>query len=145
MTTDLVKPPPTKADAYYKGLTEERHEQLSLVRNKILDIWPEAEEVMMNGIPAYLLNGHPFLSLANRKNYIALYIVPYDLLNVFKTELRQYDHGRSCIRFKKIDSQLMGLLERIIRYTGDQLSASRYHKAVTNVLEGCDTTTRTSV
>ena len=63
---------------------------------------------------------------------MVLYIVPHDLLNVFRTDLRQYDHGRSCIRFKRLDPQFFDLIERVIRYTGSQLSTSRFYKPKVN-------------
>jgi uncharacterized protein YdhG (YjbR/CyaY superfamily) len=113
---------------YLDVLPPERREVLELLRESIFRICPEVEETMSAGMPTFTLHGHPFLSLASRKNYVALYIVPHDLLNAFKTELRQYDHGRSCIRFKRLDPKFLGLLERIIRYTGSQLSTSKFFK-----------------
>lgn len=115
-------------DAYFDGLSEDRKPLLKKIRKAIFRIWPKADEQIMKGIPTYMLDGSPFLSMASRKNYVALYIVPHDLLNVFKTELRQYDHGRSCIRFKKLDPSLFDLIERIVMYTGSQLSTSKFFK-----------------
>lgn len=122
------KSDPIAVNAYLGKLRPDRRHAIEWVRERIGAIWPGIQEGISDRIPAYLLDGHPFLSIADRKNYIALYIVPHDLLHVFRTELRQYDHGRSCIRFKKLDPQLMTLIERIIRYTGSQLSTSRYFK-----------------
>jgi len=122
------KSDPIAVDAYLETLRQDRRHAIEWIREQIGSIWPGIQERISDRIPTYLLDGHPFLSIADRKNYIALYIVPHDLLNVFRTELRQYDHGRSCIRFKKLDPPLMALIERIIRYTGSQLSTSRYFK-----------------
>ena len=113
---------------YLDLLSAERREMFDRLRWAIFRNCPNAEEELAGGMPAYRLHDHPFLSIADRKNYVALYIVPHDLLNAFKTELRQYDHGRSCIRFKKLDPGFFDLLERIIRYTGGQLSTSRFYK-----------------
>ncbi|MDQ3101252.1 MAG: DUF1801 domain-containing protein [Bacteroidota bacterium] len=122
-------------DRYFDDLPEDRRALLGRVRRSIERIWPHVDERLVAGIPTYHLDGHPLLSMADRKNYIALYIVPHDLLNAFKTELRQYDHGRSCIRFKKLDQALFELIERIIMYTGSQLNTSKFFKKGSSLVE----------
>jgi uncharacterized protein YdhG (YjbR/CyaY superfamily) len=114
----------TSTIAFFAGLPPERQGGMLALRRMILEAWPNAGETLVNGSPAYALDGHPFLVLANRKNYIAFQVVPHDLLNVFRTELRKYDHGRSCIRFKRLNDELAELLHRIIVYTGNQLHTS---------------------
>ncbi len=115
-------------DAHLAALPPDRREILQRVRQAIFRIHPEVTERMAAGIPSFFLEDHAFLSIASRKNYIALYIVPHDLLNVFKTDLRQYDHGRSCIRFKRLDPPFFELIQQIVRYTGSQLSTSKFYK-----------------
>jgi uncharacterized protein YdhG (YjbR/CyaY superfamily) len=125
-----------EVDGYLAALNDDRRHTMTQLREMVFEIWPDAVENMGMKLPTYHLNGHAFLYMADRKNYIAVYVVAHDLLNAFKTELRQYDHGRSCIRFKKLDGPLRSLLGRIIRYTGGQLSTSRYFKNGNGSLEG---------
>jgi uncharacterized protein YdhG (YjbR/CyaY superfamily) len=116
------------ADDYFNGLVEDRRNALKKIRRAIFHIWPTLEERMVAGLPNYFLQGNMLVSLADRKNYMVVYVGPYDLLHAFKSDLRVHDHGRSCIRFKRLDLQLMDLLERIVRYTGGQLHTSKFYK-----------------
>jgi uncharacterized protein YdhG (YjbR/CyaY superfamily) len=66
----------------------------------------------------------PFISIANQKNFIALYhmgiyMMP-DLLNWFVAEFSKYsdqklDMGKSCIRFKKADKIPLELIAELVK------------------------------
>ncbi len=66
----------------------------------------------------------PFISIANQKNFIALYhmgiyMIP-DLLNWFAAEFSKYsdqklDIGKSCIRFKKADKIPLELIAELVK------------------------------
>lgn len=122
-----MRAPEAIAD-YFEQLTEERRAALKMVRKAVLRIWPSLEEELKGAMLTYSLHGNMLLQLADRKNYMAMYIGPHDLLHAFKSDLRVYDHGRSCIRFKRLDAALMDLIERMIRYTGDQMHTSKFYK-----------------
>lgn len=94
------------------------------MRDLVLTVWPNATEDMALGIPTYHLEGEPFCALAGQKHFMVLYIMPYDLLNAFTMDLKIYDTGRSCIRFKHLEPATLDLFERILKYTGGQLSTS---------------------
>jgi uncharacterized protein YdhG (YjbR/CyaY superfamily) len=109
---------------YFDQLDPERREPLLRLRRLILDIWPGIREDMDREIPTYHLDGHAFCALASQKHFMALYIMPYDLLNAFRKDLLIYDKGRSCIRFKRLDPATFDLFDRIIKYTGSQMQES---------------------
>lgn len=109
---------------YLDSLPDDRRHALIIVRELILHIWPKAKEQMIDGRPTYHLNGMRFCAIANQKHFMALYVAPYDLLTPFKNELRLHDCGRTCIRFKRMTSELLDLLDRVLKYTGDQLATS---------------------
>lgn len=111
-------------DAYFQALDEERRDALLRVRELIRSAWPTILEDMALGIPTYHLDGEPLCSLAAQKHFMALYVMPYDLLNAFTTDLKVYDTGRSCIRFKRLDERTLMLFDRIIKYCGTQLGTS---------------------
>lgn len=115
--------------AYFAALPEERREALGQVRHLIFEAWPKAVEDMSHGMPTYFLEGEPFCAIASQKHFMALYIMPYDLLNVFAMDLKIHDTGLSCIRFKRLDDTTMILFDRIIKYTGSQLATSIYFGA----------------
>lgn len=116
---------PREVQAYFESLPNDRREQLGALRSHIRHIWPDAEEGYSFRIPTYSIDGKPVFALANRKAYMVLHVIPYDLLDPFKHELLLYDCGRSCIRFREMTPALRDLLDRVIKYAGSQLHLSR--------------------
>lgn len=113
------------ADEYFDQLEPGRKEPLTRLRTLILGIWPDIVEDMDREMPTYHLHGLTLCALANQKNFMALYIIPHDLLNAFKKDLLVYDRGRSCIRFKRLEAATFDLFDRIIKYTGSQIHESQ--------------------
>ncbi len=115
-------------DAYIKELPEERKEAMNKLRKEVLKNLPKGFKEEMNyGMIGYVVphsiypNGYhcnpkdplPFMCIASQKNFIAVYHMGVysdpKLLNWFTKEYSQQvpgklDMGKSCIRFKKIDS-----------------------------------------
>lgn len=113
------------ANEYFELLDPERREPLLRLRKLILGIWPGIVEDMDRDTPTYHLNGRTLCALANQKHFMALYIIPHDLLNAFKKDLLVFDRGRSCIRFKRLEPGTLDLFDRIIKYTGSQMHESQ--------------------
>jgi len=110
---------------YYDELASDRREALGAVRKLIKKIWPSITEDMSLGMPTFHLDGQALCAVASQKHFMALYIMPYDLLDAFKNDLRIYDRGKSCIRFKHLEQPTLDLFDRIIKYTGSQIGLSR--------------------
>ena len=103
---------------YFEQLTAERQLPLARIRQLIRKYWPKAKEDMSYGMPTYHLSGQPVFALASQKNHITFYVMPYDLLNAFKHDLRTRNCGKSCIRFKRLEEADIDLLARIVMYVG---------------------------
>lgn len=88
------------------------------IRQLVLKHWPKAKEDMAYGMPTYHMSGQPVFALASQKNHITFYVMPYDLLNAFKHDLRTRNCGKSCIRFRRLEEEDVDLIERIIKYVG---------------------------
>lgn len=112
------------ASTYFELLDEDRREPLLVLRKLIKTVWPDVVEDMEREMPTYHLNGHAFCALASQKHFMALYIIPHDLLKAFKKDLMIYNRGLSCIRFKRLDTATLDLFDRIIKYTGSQIAES---------------------
>ena len=112
------------ATTYFEQLDEDRREPLLRLRKLIKSIWPDIVEDMDREMPTYHLNGHAFCALSSQKHFMALYILPYDLLNAFKKDLLIYNTGLSCIRFKRLEPATYDLFDQIIKYTGSQMAES---------------------
>ena len=122
-----MKIPANTVDEYFDRVDGHRCEDLKAVRHMIKRVWPKIKEDLEYGMPTYHLDGHTFCALACQKSYMALYVMPHDLLHAFKMDLRTHDHGRSCIRFRRLDQEMSDLLERVIKYTGSRFTESRFH------------------
>lgn len=114
-------------EEYFTQLPDARRDPLIQVRSLIKRTWPGIKEDVQYGMPTYHLDGHTFCALANQKSYMALYIMPYDLLDAFKKELVPYDHGRSCIRFRRLEEPTLLLFEQLLKYTGSRFADSRHY------------------
>ena len=124
-------------EEYISKLPEERVAAVTKLRKVILDNLPKGfEEQMIYNMIGYVVpksmypNGYhvtpelplPFINIASQKNFVALYHMGIyafpELLEWFKAEYPSYvktklDMGKSCIRFKKIETipyQLIGEL-----------------------------------
>jgi uncharacterized protein YdhG (YjbR/CyaY superfamily) len=122
-----MKTTATNTKDYFDALAEERRQPLLAIRELIMTVWPKAVEDMSMGMPTYHLDGEPFCAIASQKHFMALYIMPYDLLNAFNLDLKIYDTGKSCIRFKRLEPATLDLFDRIVKYTGSQIETSRYY------------------
>ena len=109
---------PTTTQEYFEQLPADRQLPLARIRQLIRKHWPRTREDMSYGMPTYHLSGQPVFAIASQKNHLTFYVMPYDLLNAFKHDLRTRNCGKSCIRFKRLEEGDVDLLERIIMYVG---------------------------
>ena len=126
-------------DIYIDQLPDDRKEVIKKLRNSILENLPKGfSEAMSYGMIGFVVphsvypDGYhcdpklplPFISIASKKNFVALYHMGIyaddNLLEWFSTEYPKYsntklDMGKSCIRFKKMNEipyELIGELAR---------------------------------
>ncbi len=111
-------------EAYYEALPEERRDALLQVRDLVKRAFPRVSEQLANGLPTFHLDGTAFCAIGNQKSFMALYVMHHDLLVAFNKDLKAYDRGRSCIRFRRLAPQDLELFDRIIKYTGSRYQDS---------------------
>ena len=111
-------------EEYMAKLPVDRRDALGNVRVLIQRIWPRIKVDLAYDMPTFHLDGQALCAIANQKNFMALYVMHHDLLIAFKNDLKVRDTGKSCIRFKRLDPELLDLFDRIIKYTGSQMSTS---------------------
>ncbi|GAA0715982.1 DUF1801 domain-containing protein [Aquimarina litoralis] len=121
-------------EEYINAIPEERKEVMQTLRKVILENLPDGfSEVMSYGMIGYVVphelypNGYhcdpklplPFMNIASQKNFIAVYhsgmYADKNLMDWFVGEYPKYvktrlDMGKSCVRFKKIDTIPMELI-----------------------------------
>lgn len=128
---------PATAEEYIAGLPRERAEQISQLREMILQRLPAGyTEEMGFGMITYVIpletypdtyNGHPLMyaALASQKRHMAIY-----LMNVygddetlqwftegFAASGKKLDMGKSCVRFKKLEDLPLELIGETIGRT----------------------------
>ncbi|MFN4762664.1 DUF1801 domain-containing protein [Gillisia sp. Q332] len=125
-------------EEYLQELPEDRKAIIQKLRKSILDHIPDGfQETMSYGMIGYVIphslypKGYhctpkvplPFLSIASKKNFVALYhmgiYADKDLLNWFtsaykKFSARKLDIGKSCIRFQKPEDIPYDLIAELV-------------------------------
>jgi len=144
----------TTPDEYISQLPEDRKEALSKLRAVILENLPEGFEERINyGMIGYVVphsiypDGYhcnpelplPFMSIASQKNFIGLYHMGIysdeNLLNWFTEEYPKHvktklDMGKSCIRFKKIETIPYELIGQLVQKMSAQEWIDKYESAI---------------
>ena len=125
------------AEEYLTELDDDRREQLSTVRNVVLDNLPDGyEEMMLFGMITYAVplsilpdtyNKQPLMyaALASQKRHMALYLTNvYGDQSVEKWFRERYlatgkrlDMGKSCVRFRKLDDLPLELVGEVVAKT----------------------------
>ena len=103
---------------YFEQLPAARHADMVRIRYMIQLQWPKCKEDMLYGVPTFHIDGQPLFAFASQKEHNTFYLMPKEMLSVFKNDLRTRNCGKSCIRFKKIEQEDMELLERIVKFVG---------------------------
>lgn len=137
---------------YVENVPEERKPAMNRLRDIIKENIPAGFEECLNyGMPGYVVphtiypDGYhcntalplPFVSIANQKNFIALYHMGIyanpELMAWFVEEYPKHckyklDMGKSCVRFKKIDHIPFALIEELIKKMSVDEWISLYEK-----------------
>jgi uncharacterized protein YdhG (YjbR/CyaY superfamily) len=133
----MVRSAAITVEEYLAELPEERRADVEVVRDMVLENLPEGYvETMRWGMITYEVpldvnpdtyNGQPlmFLALAAQKHHLALYLTNVAFVpggeERFKTRYletgKNFDMGRSCLRFKGPDDLATDLVAETIRST----------------------------
>lgn len=113
-------------EEYIEKCPEERRPAMSELREMILREFPLMAETTQYKMPTYSQDGEILFAFASQKNYMAFYVCHYDLLEQFAEITSKYNCGKSCIRFRKWDSEVKKDLTKISTYVFKNLDASRF-------------------
>ena len=98
-------------DDYIAKLDEPKRATLQKMRQTILDILPDAEEVISYGMPAFRLNGKVIVGFAAFKNHLAYLPHSGSVFNELRDELAGYTSTEGSLHFP-IDKPLPKALVR---------------------------------
>jgi uncharacterized protein YdhG (YjbR/CyaY superfamily) len=103
-------------DQYLDALEEPKRGTLAQLRQRILDVIPEAEQGMSYGLPAFKIRGQTVAGFAAFKNHLSYLPHSGSVFPQLKDELTGYTTSAGALRFH-IDRALPApLVERLMRY-----------------------------
>jgi uncharacterized protein YdhG (YjbR/CyaY superfamily) len=101
-------------DHYLRGLDEPKRSTLQALRRTILEIVPDAEEVISYRVPAYRVGGTTVAGFAAFKNHVSYLPFSGSVLPRLADELEEYTMTKSALHFG-VDRPLpKGLVKRLI-------------------------------
>jgi len=83
----------TPIDDNLAKLPEDQRQALLSLREVILSVLPDAEEVISYGVPMFKHNGKGVIAISARKNYCSLHVMSPPLTKAMAKELKPYLKG----------------------------------------------------
>jgi uncharacterized protein YdhG (YjbR/CyaY superfamily) len=88
-----------EVDAYLRALEEPKRSTLETLRRSILEIVPNAEQVISYGVPAFRVDGRTLAGLAAFKNHLSYLPFSGSVLGQLADELDDYTMTKSALHF----------------------------------------------
>ena len=85
------------------------------MRNRILEIIPDAEEVVSYGMPAFKLDGRVLAGLLANKKHVGYYPFSGSILHLFPEELAKFSTTKSAIHLPVDKPLAKGLIKKLIK------------------------------
>ena len=101
-------------DEYLDGLEEPKRATLAQLRRTILDLLPEAEQVISYGVPAFRVRGKTIAGFAAFKNHLSYLPHSGSVFPQLKDELKGYTTSTGALRFGIGRSLPAPLVEKLI-------------------------------
>ncbi len=101
-------------DEYLRGLEEPKRGTLQALRSTILEIVPEAEQVISYGMPAFRVNGKTVAGFAAFKAHLSYLPFSGSVLSQLTDELQGYTMTKSALHFAVDESLPKALVEKLI-------------------------------
>lgn len=101
-------------EKYISGCPDHAQHMLRELRNRLLKLFPDADEGMNYGVPTIRIGKRKFHYAAFR-HHIGIYPSP-EAIMAFKSKLQQYETAKGTIRFPLDQPIPFGLIEEIARY-----------------------------
>jgi uncharacterized protein YdhG (YjbR/CyaY superfamily) len=101
-------------DAYLSGLDEPKRGTLQTLRSTILEIVPEAEEIISYRVPAFRVRGTTFAGFAAFRDHLSYLPFSGSVLSQLADELQGYTMTKSALHFAPDRSLPASLVEKLI-------------------------------
>lgn len=101
-------------DRYLDALEEPKRSTLALLRQRILDVIPEAEQGISYGAPAFKVRGKTIAGFAAFKNHLSYLPHSGSVFPQLKDELKDYSTSPGALRFDIGHALPAPLVEKLI-------------------------------
>ena len=112
---DARKQVASRLRAYFAALPPDARRELKKIRGIIRAAAPEAEEDFAYGIPAFRLEGQPFLYYAAWRKHTSLYPMTAALRRAHAKELKGYVTSKGTVQFPLDEPLPAGFVKRLAR------------------------------
>lgn len=90
---------PTTIDDVFAQLPGDRRAALEDLRRQIRALAPDAVELINYGVPAFKLDGRPFVSFGAAKNHLTFHVQSPSVIEAFAEELAGYRLSTGSVQF----------------------------------------------
>ena len=101
-------------DAYLRGLEEPKRGTLQTLRSTILEVLPDAEQVISYGMPAFRVGGKTVAGFAAFKAHLSYLPFSGSALSQLADELKGYTMTKSALHFPVDEPLPKALVEKLI-------------------------------
>jgi uncharacterized protein YdhG (YjbR/CyaY superfamily) len=100
---------------YLARISDGHRLALEQLRDAVLSVVPDAEEVIRVGVPAFRYRGRPLVSIGDAQRHVALYVMYGDVLMAHAAELETYDTSNTVVRFDPDQPIPVDLVRKLVR------------------------------
>jgi uncharacterized protein YdhG (YjbR/CyaY superfamily) len=101
-------------DEYLRGLAEPKRGTLEALRSTILEIVPDAEQVISYGVPAFRVDGKTVAGFAAFRDHLSYLPFSGSVLPQLADELQSYTMTKSALHFAVDEPLPRSLVEKLI-------------------------------
>lgn len=109
-------------DAYLRGVDEPKRSTLQALRRTILEIIPEAEEVILYRVPAFRVQGKTVAGFAAFKTHLSYLPFSGSVLPRLADDLHGYTMTKSALHFPVDEPLPKALVQKLIAVRLDETS-----------------------
>ena len=117
----------TPIDDVLSKLPADQRAALQSLRNAILSVMPEAEEVISYGVPMFKRNGKGVISMSAKKDYCSLHLMSPPLAKAMEKELKPYLKGVT-LHFTPEKPLPVPLVKKIVKARLKEMDKTRKEK-----------------